>query len=61
MADRGIGPEAAAGILGASRESMQSVLDELDSRYGGIEQFLLGKCAVAPDALSRLRELLLVH
>ena len=60
MAERGIGAEAAAGILGASRESMQSVLDELDSRYGGIEQFLRGKCAVAPDALSRLRELLLV-
>lgn len=59
MADRGIGPEAAAGILGATRESMQIALDELDARYGGIEPFLREHCAVDPATLARLRELLL--
>jgi protein-tyrosine phosphatase len=59
MADRGIGPEAAAGILGASRESMAAALDELDTRYGGIEHYLREHCAVDPDALETLRELLL--
>jgi protein-tyrosine phosphatase len=60
MADRGIAPEAAAGILGASRVSMASTLDELDARYGGIEHYLRGKCAVDQDALLGLRRLLLV-
>ena len=60
MADRGIGPEAAAGILGASRESMADALDELDSRYGGIERYLREHCAVDHDALLTLRRLLLV-
>jgi len=60
MADRGIGPEAAAGVLGATRESMQIALDELDNRYGGIEPFLVQHCAVDPDALARVRALLLV-
>ena len=55
MADRGIGPEAAAGILGATRESMQTALDELDTRYGGIEHFLRDNCGVTPDVLSQLR------
>ena len=59
MADRGIGPEAAAGVLGATRESMQTALDELDSRYGGIEPFLRQHCAVDADVLARLRALLL--
>jgi len=59
MADRGIGPEAAAGILGATRESMQTALDELDTRYGGIERFLIDNCAVTPDVVSRLREYLI--
>jgi protein-tyrosine phosphatase len=59
MADRGIGPEAAAGVLGATRESMQIALDELDSRYGGIEPFLVQHCAVDPDALARVRAMLL--
>jgi protein-tyrosine phosphatase len=59
MADRGIGPEAAAGILGASRESMADALDELDTRYGGIESYLRDYCAVEPEALLSLRRALL--
>ncbi len=59
MAERGIGPEAAAGILGATRESMQAALEELDVRYGGIERFLLDDCAVQPEVLAQLREQLL--
>ena len=60
MADRGIGPEAAAGILGASRESMQDTLDELDTRYGGADNYLREHCGVDHDALTTLRRLLLV-
>jgi protein-tyrosine phosphatase len=59
MADRGIGPEAAAGILGASRESMADALDELDTRYGGIERYLREHCAVDHEVLLTLRRLLL--
>ena len=59
MADRGIGPEAAAGILGASRESMAAALDELDTRYGGIERYLRDDCSVDPGALKTLRHSLL--
>jgi protein-tyrosine phosphatase len=60
MADRGIGPEAAAGILGASRASMETALDELDTRHGGIERYLRVNCGVDHDALQTLRRLLLV-
>ena len=60
MADRGIGPEAAAGILGASRESMQDALDELDVHYGGIEHYLRRHCGVDHAALLTLRRTLLV-
>jgi protein-tyrosine phosphatase len=59
MAERGIGPEAAAGILGASRECMADALDEVDTRYGGIERYLREHCAVDPDVLLTLRRVLL--
>lgn len=60
MADRGIGPEAAAGILGASRESMRDTLHELDTRYGGADDYLHGYCGVDHETLTTLRRLLLV-
>ena len=59
MADRGIGPEAAAGILGAPRECMADALDELESRYGGIERYVREQCGVHLDALLTLRRTLL--
>ena len=59
MADRGIGPEAAAGILGAPRECMAGALDELESQYGGIERYLREQCGVDSDALRTLRRTLL--
>jgi protein-tyrosine phosphatase len=59
MADRGIGPEAAAGILGAPRECMADALDELESRYGGIDRYLREQCGVDGDALRTLRRTLL--
>jgi protein-tyrosine phosphatase len=59
MADRGIGPEAAAGILGAPRECMEDALDELESHYGGIERYLREQCGVDPDSLITLRRMLL--
>lgn len=59
MADRGIGPEAAAGILGAPRECMEDALDELETQYGGIERYLREQCGVDPSALRTLRRILL--
>jgi len=59
MADRGIGPEAAAGILGAPRECMADALDELETRYGGIDHYLAEYCRVQPAAVSALRSALL--
>lgn len=59
MADRGIGPEAAAGILGAPRECMADALGELESRYGGIERYLREQGGVDPDTLLTLRRTLL--
>jgi len=59
MADRGIGPEAAGGILGAPRECMEDAVAEVASQYGGIERFLQEQCGVHPDALLTLRRMLL--
>jgi Tyrosine phosphatase family len=38
---------------------MQDALEELDSRYGGIEHYLRDYCAVEHDALLTLRQRLL--
>jgi protein-tyrosine phosphatase len=59
MLDRGMAPEAAAGMLSSSRESMAAALDELDSRYGGIERYLLDVAGVDNATLASLRRLLL--
>jgi len=59
MLERGMSPEAAAGMLHATRASMQSALDELDSRYGGIERYLRDDAGVDADTLRTLRQGLL--
>jgi protein-tyrosine phosphatase len=59
MLDRGMAPEAAAGMLSSSRESMAAALDELGSRYGGIERYLLDVAGVDAGSLATLRRLLL--
>jgi protein-tyrosine phosphatase len=59
MLERGMGPEAAAGMLAAPRASMAAALDLLDAEYGGIEAYLRGPAGVDDATLGRLRELLL--
>ncbi len=59
MLGHGMPPEAAAGALGAPRHMMGDVLDALDAEYGNAERYLVEQSGVAPDTISRLRELLL--
>ena len=59
MLERGMSPEAAAGMLHATRASMQAALEELDSRYGGIERYLRDDAGVDADTLLTLRQRLL--
>jgi protein-tyrosine phosphatase len=59
MLERGMGPEAAAGMLAAPRASMAAALDLLDAEHGGIEAYLRGPAGVDDATLGRLRELLL--
>ncbi|MEO6571758.1 MAG: tyrosine-protein phosphatase [Ilumatobacteraceae bacterium] len=59
MLRRGVGPEAAAGALGAPRSMMADTLRELDERFGGVEAFLTGPAAMERPHLERLRELLI--
>jgi protein-tyrosine phosphatase len=58
LAAAGISAEAAAVILGAPPGPMARALEELDSRYGGTEAYLLGPAGVPREVLRRLRELL---
>ena len=46
-------------MLHATRASMQAALDELDSRYGGIERYLRDDAGVDADTLRTLRQRLL--
>ena len=59
MLARGIGPEAAAGALGAPRSMMADTLRELDETFGGIEAYLTGPAGIDGVTLDRLRESLL--
>ena len=59
MLDRGMGPEAAAGMLSSSRESMAAALDQLDARYGGIERYLRDVAGLDSATLDSLRQRLL--
>lgn len=59
MLDRGMGPEAAAGMLIASRASMAGMLHELDAVYGGIESYLRGPARLDVTVLTTLRQRLL--
>jgi len=55
MLERGMAPEAAAGMLHASRETMAAMLDELDVHYGGIENYLRDVAALDSETLLALR------
>ena len=58
LAAAGIPAEAATVVLEAPAGPMRTALDELDKRFGGTEEYLLGPAGVSRDVLERLRELL---
>lgn len=55
MIEFGVAPEAAAGAFGAPRTMMSDVLDVLDARFGGAEQYLVEQAGVTPLTLATLR------
>ena len=60
MLERGMGPEAAAGMLHATRASMQAAARRARfARYGGIERYLRDDAGVDADTLRTLRQRLL--
>jgi protein-tyrosine phosphatase len=61
MLERGMAPEAAAGMLHASRDTMAAALDELEVRYGGIERYLREMAGADSATLRALRERLIEY
>jgi protein-tyrosine phosphatase len=59
MLERGMAPEAAAGMLHASRDTMAAALDELEIRFGGIERYLREMAGLDTATLTALRERLI--
>jgi protein-tyrosine phosphatase len=57
---RGIGPEAASGLMGAPRSMMADTLTVLDEEYGGVDRYLIEQGGVERDALESIRTSLLV-
>lgn len=55
MLGRGLAPEAAAGVLGAPPEVMDSTLDLVRARAGSTERYLVEHAAVPADAVALLR------
>lgn len=55
----GMPPEAAAGALGAPRQMLGHVLDALDTRYGGVERYLVDRAGLTLSSIDDLRQNLL--
>lgn len=55
----GIDVEKVRPYLSSPRPVLETALGALDEEYGGVEPFLVTKAGVEPDALVKLRELLL--
>lgn len=57
----GMSPEAAAGVLAAPRWAMESAVDAIESKYGGIEAYLYDVAGMAPGTLRELRAALVSY
>ena len=55
LVDRGLPPEAAAGVLTTPRWAMGDALTALDEVHGGLEAYLLGPAGMDPADLAGLR------
>ena len=53
--ERGVAPEVAVGILNTPRWAMRDALAALGPRYGGIEDYLMGRAGVDPSVIPALR------
>lgn len=60
MIERGVSPEAAAGVLSTPRWAMADMVTALHEVHGGIAAYLTGPVGLAPADLDRLRALLVV-
>jgi protein tyrosine/serine phosphatase len=43
-------------VFAARADYIESALEEVDSRYGSVEAYLAGRCAIASDLLTRYAE-----
>lgn len=60
VADRGIPPEVAAGMLAAPRGVMRGVLRDVDGEFGGVERYLAERGGLDRGAVDTIRNSLLV-
>lgn len=51
----GIGRPAAEGLMSTPRWAMEQALREVDTTYGGVEEYLLGPAGLSPRTLTALR------
>ena len=56
LVDRGLPPEAAAGVLTTPRWAMEDALTALDEVHGGLDAYLLGPARMDPADLAVLRQ-----
>lgn len=57
--ERGVPPEAVAGLLAAPRSVMEATLHILDTRYGGVDRYLAERGRVDRGAIASIRGSLL--
>ena len=60
LIESGMSQEAAAGVLTTPRWAMQQALEELERRYGGVDNYLQGPAGMQSEQLRMLRQRLLV-
>jgi protein-tyrosine phosphatase len=60
LQQRGLAPEIAAGVIKTPRWVMATVLDEIRTTYGSVEEYLVGPVGMSARALGELRRLLVV-
>ncbi|HMK96499.1 MAG TPA: tyrosine-protein phosphatase, partial [Acidimicrobiales bacterium] len=58
LAAAGAAPVAVEVMFGSPRASLASALEEIDCRYGGTIEYLVGPAGVAPGVIRRLNEVL---
>jgi protein-tyrosine phosphatase len=55
LVEMGMSPEAAAGVLSTPRWAMEQALADLDVRFGGVQEYLVGPAGMASHQVEALR------